>query len=105
MLAQTAALLKETEREGGRGRETIGIAIDLADCVVGMSPARPRPPAAWLASIGALMVVDPSGSNHHLAGRVGREREREREREGGTEKGISSPLINHGRVSKQTEMS
>ena len=69
MLAQSAA-----QGEG----ETIGIAIDLADCVVGMSPARPRPPAAWLASIGALMVVDPSGSNHHLAAaeQAGRRRER-----------------------------
>ena len=64
MLAQSAAL--------GEG-ETIGIAIDLADCVVGMSPA--CSPAAWLASIGALMVVDPSGSNHHLAVRGGEGRQ------------------------------
>ena len=53
MLAQSAAL--------GEG-ETIGIAIDLADCVVGMSPARRLARLNW-----ALMVVDPSGSNHHLA--------------------------------------
>ena len=64
-----AALLKETREE----RETIGIAIDLADCVVGMSPARlPPSPLNWGSE--ALMVVDPSGSNHHLAGR--RERQK-----------------------------
>ena len=49
-------------------RETIGIAIDLADCVVGMSPAHPPASFPPPSSIGALMVVDPSGSNHHLAG-------------------------------------
>ena len=77
------------DRDRFSRRETIGIAIDLADCVVGMSPAR-----LLLASIGALMVVDPSGSNHHLAGPGERESD-----------GKVSPLINHGRVSKQTEMS
>ena len=84
MLAQ-AALLK-----GERERETIGIAIDLADCAVGMSPAcLPASPPPL--SIGALMVVDPSGSNHHLA---------VAEQAGRPTEGEVSPLINHGRISR-----
>ena len=82
-------------RRRERERETIGIAIDLADCAVGMSPAcLPASPPPL--SIGALMVVDPSGSNHHLA---------VAEQAGRPTEGEVSPLINHGRVSKQTEMS
>ena len=101
MLAQTAALLKETEREGGRGRETIGIAIDLADCVVGMSPLPPACLPACLPASPLNWGSDGGGSIRlqSSSGRTGGQRERER----GTEKGISSPLINHGRVSKQTE--
>ena len=59
MLAQSAAL--------GEG-ETIGIAIDLADCVVGMSPARRLARLNW-GSDGGGSIRLQSSSGRGGAGR------------------------------------